>query len=131
MLKTCSVILFILYIFCIIYIYNIFIFIIYIYIIYIYIYIYIYRILLRLKWFEHFVVYSCYSVVYSCEFLVNLDVYSSSFYLPTAQSHCLIVIGGMGGGVVLSALCHSCNFACQERVLKTIFGLEISTLRMG
>ena len=30
---------------------------------------------------------------------------------------------GDGGGGVLSALCHSCDFACQERVLKTISGL--------
>ena len=36
-----------------------------------------------------------------------------------AQSQCLMVIGTDGG---LSSLCHSCGFACQQKVLKTFPG---------
>ena len=43
----------------------------------------------------------------------------SPFYLATTQSQYLMVIGRDGG---LSTLCHSCGFACQQRVLKTFPG---------
>ena len=46
-------------------------------------------------------------------------IYSSPFQLATTQSLCLMVIGRDGG---LSTLCHSCGFACQDRVLKTFPG---------
>lgn len=46
-------------------------------------------------------------------FMINLDVFSSPFYLATAQSHCLLVIRRGGES---STLCHSCRFVCQERV---------------
>ena len=55
-------------------------------------------------------------IVWLWHFLVNLYVYRSSVYLATAQSQYLMVIGRDGG---LSTLCHSCRFACQQRVLKT------------
>ena len=49
-------------------------------------------------------------------FLDNLDIYSSPFYLAMAKSQYLMVIVRDGG---LSTLCHSCEFTCQKRVLKT------------
>ena len=49
-------------------------------------------------------------------FLVNMDVYSSLFYLARAQSQYLMVIRMDDG---LSTLCHSCGFSCQQRVQKT------------
>ena len=39
---------------------------------------------------------------------------SSPFYIATTQSQYLILIERDGG---LSTLCHSCSFACQQRVL--------------
>ena len=50
--------------------------------------------------------------------LVNLDI-RRPFHLATAQFQYLMVIGR---DVVLSTLCHSCGFACQQRVLKTFPG---------
>ena len=38
------------------------------------------------------------------------------------------LIGRDGG---LSTLCHSCGFACQQRVLKRFLALAISAPRMG
>ena len=55
-------------------------------------------------------------IVWLWHFSVNLYIYRSSVYLATAQSQYLMVIGRDGG---LSTLCHSCRFACQQRVLKT------------
>ena len=58
-------------------------------------------------------------IVWLWHFLVNLHIYGSSFYLATTQCQYLMVIGRDGG---LSTLCHSCEFACQQRVLKTFPG---------
>ena len=48
-------------------------------------------------------------------------LYSSPFHLATAQSQYLMMIGRDSG---LSTLCHSCGFACQQRVLKTFPGSD-------
>ena len=40
----------------------------------------------------------------------------SLFYLVVDQLQCLMVIGRDGGS---STLCHRCEFACQQRVLRT------------
>ena len=58
-------------------------------------------------------------IVWLWHFLVNLHIYGSPFYLATTQSQYLMAIGKDGG---LSTLCHSCGFACQQRVLKTFPG---------
>ena len=52
-------------------------------------------------------------------YLVNLHIGSSPFHLATAQSQCLMVTERDGG---LSSLYYSWGFACQQRVLKTLFG---------
>ena len=52
-------------------------------------------------------------------FLVTVDIYSSPFYLATAQSQCPMMIGRNSG---LSTLCHNCRFACQQKVLKMFPG---------
>ena len=49
----------------------------------------------------------------------NRCIYDSQFYVVTDQSQYLMVIWRNGG---LSNLCHSCGFACQQRVLKTFPG---------
>ena len=49
-------------------------------------------------------------------FFGKFNIYGQPFSLATTQSHCFMGIGMDGG---LSALCHSCGFACQERVLNT------------
>ena len=62
--------------------------------------------------------YLCFEdgVVWVWHFLVHFHAYGSPFYLATAQSQRFIAIGGM----VVWAQCHSCKFACQERMLKTL-----------
>ena len=67
-----------------------------IYIIFLYIYIYVYNLLVNLY--------------------IRLTISSCYGSIPLA----LGLIGGDGG---LSTLCHSCRFACQQRVLKTVPGL--------
>ena len=52
-------------------------------------------------------------------FLVTVEIYSSPFYLATAQSQSLMMIGRNSG---LSTLCHNCRFACQQKVLKMFPG---------
>ena len=52
-------------------------------------------------------------------FLVNLDLYSSSFCLITEQAWYLIV---NGRNVGLSTLRHSCGSACHQRVPKMFPG---------
>ena len=56
-------------------------------------------------------------VVWQRHFLVNLQIYGSPFYLGMNPS----VLWWLGGMVVL-ALCHSCRFTCQQRVLKMFLG---------
>ena len=58
-------------------------------------------------------------VVRLWHFLVNLHIFSSPFYLPMTQCQCFLAIGRDGG---LTALRHSCGFACQQRVLKMFPG---------
>ena len=58
-------------------------------------------------------------LVWLWHFLVALHKYCSPFYLATAQLQYLMAIGKDVG---LSTLCHSCGFACQQRVLKTFPG---------
>ena len=53
--------------------------------------------------------------------MVNMDIYSSRFYLAMTQSQCLMVIWRDDG---LSTLCNSCSFACQQRVLKLFLASE-------
>ena len=55
-------------------------------------------------------------IVWLCNFLVN---FSSPYYRATAQSQFPMVIGRHGG---LNNLCHSCGFACQQKVLKMFSG---------
>ena len=49
-------------------------------------------------------------MVWLWHFLVNLDIYSSLFHLATAQSHCLMLIGGM----MVWAVCVmvACSLVC-------------------
>ena len=58
-------------------------------------------------------------VVWLWHDMVNLHIYSSPFYLATAQSQYALLIRRDGG---LSTLCLSYWFACQQRVLKTFLG---------
>ena len=58
-------------------------------------------------------------IVRQWNFLLNLHIYSSPFYLATAQSQCLMEIERDGS---LSTKCHSCVFACQQKMLKTFPG---------
>ena len=58
-------------------------------------------------------------VVWLWHDMVNLHIYSSPFYLATAQSQYPLLIRRDGG---LSTLCLSYWFACQQRVLKTFLG---------
>ena len=46
---------------------------------------------------------------------VCVYIYSSSFYLATAQPQCVFAIGRDHD---LSTRCHSCWSACQQRVIK-------------
>ena len=55
-------------------------------------------------------------------------MFSSPFYLAMTQSQCLLVIERDGG---LSALCHSCGFAYQQRVLKSFPGSSYNRLEDG
>ena len=64
-------------------------------------------------------------IVWLWHFLLSLDIYNSSFYLATAKSLWLMVIGRDGG---LRILCHSCGFACRQRVLKTFSGRSYLSL---
>ena len=50
-------------------------------------------------------------------FLVNLDIYSSLFDFAISQSHYILVIEKNG------ALRNSCEFAFQQRVMKTFANL--------
>ena len=58
----------------------------------------------------------------------NFHIFSSPFCLAMAQSQCLLVIERDGG---LSYLCHSCRFACQQRVLKCFPGSSYIRLEDG
>ena len=59
-------------------------------------------------------------------FLVNFHVNSLPFYLGTAHSQYLMVIGRDGS---LGPLCHSCEFDCQQWGVKNISWPCLSLLR--
>ena len=58
--------------------------------------------------------------------MINFHVNSLSFYLGTAHSQCLMVIGRDGS---LGPLCHSCEFDCQQGGVKNISWPCLSLLR--
>ena len=90
-----------------IYIYCILLYILYISMLYICVYIYIISspLLSSLRGWDSLTVWLWY-------LLVNLDIYSSPFYLATAQSQCLMVIGSDGGMVVLTLCSVSQLWVC-------------------
>ena len=49
-------------------------------------------------------------IIWPWHFLLSFDICSSTVYLATTQSQCLILKGRDRG---LNALCHSCGFLCQ------------------
>ena len=84
--------------------------------IYIYIYIQIYVLYVFVYKHTHTHIYIYMAIVFTGIFVyIQLTISSCYGSLPLT----LVLIGSDGG---LSTLCHSCGFACQQRVLKTFFG---------
>ena len=59
------------------------------------------------------------------------NIYIILLTIPSCYGSIPLTLGLIGGDDGLSTLCHSCEFACQQRVLKTFPALAISARRMG
>ena len=67
-------------------------------------------------------------VVWLCHWLVNLYIWLT---ISSCYSSIPLTLGLIGRDDGLSTVCHSCRFACKQRVLKTFPDLAISAPRMG
>ena len=87
--------------------------------IYIYIYIYIYY---------TYCIYIIYNISINIYNIYNISNLLVNLYIRLTISSCYgstpLTLGLIGGDGGLNTLCHSCGFACQQRVLKTFPSLS-------